>query len=278
MGYESVKVLVDQAYEEGRHWYTGFRFAPTIASSQALWYDLSQSYGTPYPNVYAGTPYTATLLSSNSGIYHGGSVSPRQKFLHKMTIQSVNSGVVPARLILADFLMFYPYIDMANPGPMPLSNPITLPRYADGKGVYMFMAAMGGAYTGTGNVWVSYVDADDNVTKTNLQAISTSNLQGTLIHTGAGRGPFMQIQKSTGVKYATEVEFSAVSTGMVVLVLARPIAEIFIREITAPVEFDFIIDKPRPPLIYDGADLHFLIAPNGSMASTAIQGDMTVIW
>jgi hypothetical protein len=65
---------------------------------------------------------------------------------------------------------------------------------------------------------------------------------------------------------------------MFALVLARPLAEIKIREIGASCEVDFLLNKNELPRIYDGAHLNFLIDPNGSMASTQIIGDMTVIW
>jgi hypothetical protein len=281
MGFESIKKLVDDCYEQGQHWYTGFRYAPSIASAAGLFFDLSQSPGTPYPNLYNGTPYTANAFPAGSGIWHGGNVAPLEKRLHKLSVSSVSAGVVPARLILCDFLLYYPYIDISTAGPQNLFNPITLPRYTDGLGVYMFLVSMG-AYTGAGSVWVGYTNSANVTTnKTGITTLATTNVQGTIVHSGAaaGRsGAFMQIQRCKGVKYATDIEFSSVSVGMFALVLARPLAEIKIREIGASCEVDFLLNKNELPRIYDGAHLNFLIDPNGSMASTQIIGDMTVIW
>lgn len=72
----SVKTIVD-AYEAGRTKYTWWRKNPTQATAAGIWFDLSGSPGSPTPNYYIGSPYTATQLtrSDNGGLDHGNDVA-----------------------------------------------------------------------------------------------------------------------------------------------------------------------------------------------------------
>lgn len=280
MGFESIKKLVDDVFEGGQECFSSFLYTPTIVSIQGQFFDLSQSPGNPYKNLYSGTPLTATAFPADSGIWHGGNVSPLSKFLYRMTAQSATAGVVPARLILCDFLLYYPYIDLGASGRQTFINSISLPRYADGQGVYMFLASTTN-YAGTGTVWVDYVDANGISNQTLALTLLSTNLQGVVMHssgTNPSRGPFMQIGNARGVRYPVGIEFSTLSSGLAALVLARPIAEIKIREINCPVEVNFLLDRNELPRIYDGAHLNFLISPNGSMSGVTIMGDLNAIW
>jgi len=56
-------------------------------------------------------------------------------------VQTTTANAVPLTMVLCDYLMFYPQVDMDSLDPQPLVNDITLPRYESGEGVRMFLVA-----------------------------------------------------------------------------------------------------------------------------------------
>jgi len=61
-------------------------------------------------------------------------------------------------------------------------------------------------------------------------------------------------------------------------VLVKPLAQLQLRGIDAPVEVNYLTDFGQLPTITDDAYLNFLACPAGSLAATALHGDITVVW
>jgi hypothetical protein len=93
-------------------------------------------------------------------------------------------------------------------------------------------------------------------------------------------GPFIPLQAGdTGVRAIESVQMiSGPDVGLFALVLVKPLAQAQIRGIDAPVEVNYLTDHGQLPVIEDDAYLNLICCPAGSLAATAIHGDITTVW
>lgn len=287
MTFTSVGQLADAQAERSK--YLSFRKLPAVVTGAGTWYDYSMAPGNPTPQYYAAAPLTAQTMarSTDGGIQHGGNVSPLSKYLRKLTLMSVAAAGVPQRVYMLDYLMFYPFVDMGTPDQQDMVNVQTLPRYATGAGVQM-MAILVAPHGLIGDTFfVTYTNQDGTAGRvTPLHTMSTAiAVNGTILttqQTGAGRfGPFLALQAGdTGVRSIEAVQCTAgTDVGLFTLVLVQPLAEMTVREITAPTEADFYLTSGgKLPAIVDDAYLNFISCPNGSLTGVPLFGDATFIW
>jgi hypothetical protein len=285
--FTNVAQLADAQTERSK--YLSFRKLPAVVTGAGTWYDYSMAPGNPTPQYYAAAPLTAQTMarSTDGGIQHGGNVSPLSKYLRKLTLMSVAAAGVPQRVYMLDYLMFYPFVDMGTPDQQDMINVQTLPRYATGAGVQM-MAILVAPHGLVGDTFfVTYTNQDGTAGRvTPLHTMSTAiAVNGTILttqQTGAGRfGPFLALQAGdTGVRSIEAVQCTAgTDVGLFTLVLVQPLAEMTVREITAPTEADFYLTSGgKLPAIVDDAYLNFISCPNGSLTGVPLFGDATFIW
>lgn len=283
MGFNRLKDIND-AYDAGRFYQTGWRKVPAVTSTQGIWSDLSMAPGNPKPNYYTGTELTATTFDARCGLYTGGDVSPYSKRLHKFMIGAASTSVAPCTIMLCDMLLFYPLVDMDNTDEQALVNTVTLPRYTDGRGVKAFLAATN-PYTGSAGFFIKYTNHLGVSGCTSK--VHTSNVAGnigSLVNSNAGAytqtyGPFLQLdQDDLGIRSVQSVQFLAANGGLAALVLCKPLATAYINEVSAFAEIDFVMMKTTLPEIKDGACLCMLALPNGSMAAQYLVGDITTVF
>jgi len=74
------------------------------------------------------------------------------------------------------------------------------------------------------------------------------------------------------------VTMAGADVGLFALVLVKPLAQLQLRGIDAPVEVNYFTDFGQLPTIVDDAYLNFLACPSGSLAATPLHGDITVVW
>ena len=287
MTFTNVAQLADAQTERSK--YLSFRKLPAVVTGAGTWYDYSMAPGNPTPQYYAAAPLTAQTMarSTDGGIQHGGNVSPLSKYLRKLTLMSVAAAGVPQRVYMLDYLMFYPFVDMGTPDQQDMINVQTLPRYATGAGVQM-MAILVAPHGLVGDTFfVTYTNQDGTAGRvTPLHTMSTAiAVNGTILttqQTGAGRfGPFLALQAGdTGARSIEAVQCTAgTDVGLFTLVLVQPLAEMTVREITAPTEADFYLTSGgKLPAIVDDAYLNFISCPNGSLTGVPLFGDATFIW
>ena len=287
MTFTNVAQLADAQTERSK--YLSFRKLPAVVTGAGTWYDYSMAPGNPTPQYYAAAPLTAQTMarSTDGGIQHGGNVSPLSKYLRKLTLMSVAAAGVPQRVYMLDYLMFYPFVDMGTPDQQDMINVQTLPRYATGAGVQM-MAILVAPHGLVGDTFfVTYTNQDGTAGRvTPLHTMSTAiAVNGTILttqRTGAGRfGPFLALQAGdTGARSIEAVQCTAgTDVGLFTLVLVQPLAEMTVREITAPTEADFYLTSGgKLPAIVDDAYLNFISCPNGSLTGVPLFGDATFIW
>lgn len=286
-GFTGIRDLVD-AELNGASNYVSWRKQATQNTVAGIWFDLSSSPGNPLPQYYAAAPLVSQTMSRSSDYGFLNSctqtVSPNVRVLKRLMAMTVSATPLPMPMILGDYLMFYPFIDQSITDPQILTNIQSLSRYPTGVGVQV-MAVVQGAQTGGQTFQFTYTNSagvSGQVSQTvNMTASQTVN--GTILTSdkavvGCG-GPFIGLQAGdSGVQSIQSVQCNGPDFGLFALVLVKPLAQMSIRGIDAPVELDFVKDFPVMPVIRDDAYLNFLVCPNGSLNAVPIFGDMTVVW
>jgi hypothetical protein len=285
MSIVNTKQLIDCELE-GRVRNYVWRKTPSQASTAGIWFDTSMSPGNPPAQYYIGSAYTATVLarSTDGGLYHGANVSPSTKYLRSITAMTATATALPMPMILCDYLLCYPFIDTSVVEEVAMTNTNVLTRYTDGKGVQV-MAVLTNAGLGGQSFYFTYTNSD-GVSGRISQTVqmNTATATGTIvtsdISTASRSGnPFIGLQDGdSGVRSIESITMLGGDVGLFALVLVKPLMWTAINEITAPYEKDNLLIGGELPRIYDDAFLGFLGLPRGTLAATALVGDLKVIW
>lgn len=286
-GFLNHRELID-AVEGGQTSVFGFRKAPTQVTGTNIWFDLSMSPGNPVPNYYAAAPLAAKRLaqSSDGGIFHGAAPgSGKTKHLRRlMALVSTPTTALPLPMILCDYVLFYPFVDMSSTDQQDMTQTEALTRYTDGVGVRI-MAVEVASQIGGVSFFVTYTNSagvPGRVTPT--VTCNTQTTVGTIITTAAATagcaGPFLPLQQGDlGVRSVESCTFLAGDVGLVSLVLVKPLATLGVYDLQAPAEKDFALDNPATlPRIYDDAYLNLICLPSGSVAAGQIMGTIETVW
>lgn len=281
MSLRNLRQFVEAADVDGKIVYTSIRKVPALGAVAGNWVDLSMAPGNPKPNYYTAAELTATAFDGRTGIWHGGAVAPETKYLHRLALLSTGT-VTPATFLLCDYLLFYSLIDMDSTDDQAFVNTVTLPRYADGRGVLPFLVATN-PYAGGAAFWITYTNQDGvSGRQSPPHVTNVSTFIATLPHTGpvvGAGGPFLRLAPGdTGVRSVQSIAFSAPNGGLAALVLARPLATAMTRETTAWAEFEYFRDKAQFPVVTDGAYLNLLACPTGTVAAVPILGEAAFVW
>lgn len=281
MAIQKIRDLIEQCYLGGKHCITSFRKVPAIASKATGAIDISMAPGNPRPNYYTGDALTSTLFNSSYGIWHGGNVSPATKVLRKITFMQPPATITPAEIYLADFLMFYPLIDMDSTDEQTFINTVTLPRYPDGNGVKMFLVATN-PYIGGASFTITYINQNGERKMTQLQTSNVHTYIGTIVHSGATAGvsgTFVNTYNNEGVRSVESITFMAPNGGLAALVLCKPLTTYTSMNVApTQMEWDNLVQKGEMPVIKDGAYLNFISQVNGSAAGVVISGLIEFVW
>ena len=283
-GFANVKELAD-AEIAGRMEYRTWRKSATQVTTIGVWFDLSMSPGNPVPQYYAASPLVAVAMrrSTDGGLDHGGAVSPYTKHLRRMTVLTGTATALPMNARLLDYLLFYPFIDEGSTDEQTLTNTVTLPRHTTGEGVQIMAVSVAGR-TGGQTFQVSYTNSAGVAGRTSQTVAQNSvSVNGSIVSSDRAnvnaRGPFIPLQAGdTGVRSIESVTMNGADVGLFTLVLVKPVAQLSLRGIDAPVEVDYLLDFSQAPVIADDAYLNLICCPSGSLAATALHGDITVAW
>lgn len=285
MAIANVKQMVD-AELEGRVRRYAWRKTPSQVTTAGYWFDLSMSPGNPPPKYWFDAPpgiAKAVSQSSDGGIFHGANVSPLTQYLRLMTALTVTSTTLPLNMVLCDYLLYYPSCDDSTTDPQVFDNTVTLPRYTDGNGVQVIAVSVAGR-TGGQSFNFSYTNSDGVSGRTSQTVMQNSAAAIGTVLTGQTNSsisvvPFIGLQgDDKGVRSIESVTMLGADVGLFTLILVKPIAQIQIKEITAPYEKDFFLLTGALPEIKDDAYLSMICLPQGSLAATALIGDLKVIW
>jgi hypothetical protein len=258
------------------------------------WLDLSMGAGHPVVNFYAAAPLTATALTNvngNKGVYTGPNPGTgKTKHLHTLTIDT-SAAAVPSSYILADYLMYYPFIDTDSSDLQVMDNTATLPRYTTGEGVQCFVVSQGGMLGANFNslCTMEYTNSDGVTGRTTTFALIGTPVTGVLACAGSNAtaatttqcSPFVPLV--TGDKGIRSIQSVTVTTpigGVCAFVLCYSLASIPQFTNVTQVEKTFFSRTGRAPMIYDGAFLHFLMTNSGTggVAPGVLRSSLTFVW
>ena len=82
----------------------------------------------------------------------------------------------------------------------------------------------------------------------------------------------------TGVRSIDSLVMLTADVGLMTLILVKPIGTTVIRGIDATNEKDYFLESGTLPRIYDDAYLSFICQPQNTLATSALMGDIKVIW
>lgn len=271
---------IAKAFEiDGRYQYS-FYTKPNIASPGVggRLIDTSMASGQPKYNAYVGTQLAATQLigSGNDGIFTGSTPGVGyNKHLMTWGTRLVSPATV-CHYVLADYLLFYPLIDLDSIDAQEFDNTASLPRYTSGVGVHAFLNC---AVQSSANATATLVYVDDgDVERTTTFRILTGTTS--MVISGGGTTStqhFIPLASgSKGIKRAIRITLGAAAGGFANLVLCKPIATNQSYETATHVEVSFVTDKLTIPKIENGAYLNILAQ---TMASGAIniQGELLIV-
>lgn len=286
------------APDAGRYQITTFRKAVASAATVANdFIDYTYFSGNPPANFYASSPSVAAVIEAKMGI----NVPVRDQFIKSLTVMSAAASATGTtnqnqRLLLADYLLYYPFIDTDAIGEeQVMDNTVTLPRYTTGARVQM-MAVGQSASSTAGTFTVNYTNQDGVAGRTS-QTTYTKVISGggTLVSSSnnavTGSHPFIGLQAGdSGVRSVESVTFSGAGGGLMAIVLVKPLFHFYStqecrRTTTGNLEsygaasyFETVTTVPTAE-IKSGAVLGVIGLGNaGSLASSVLVGTLETVW
>jgi hypothetical protein len=278
MGFNSFAAIGRNA-AENIHWQ--YVYKPTLpgVGANGFFIDLNQTSGIPKYNPFAGSALTATELvgQGNFGIYPGNFISGRSK--HLLSCQFLQQTQTPDYIYILDYLMFYSLIDTDEQSEQMMNNPITLPRYNDGRVVLIVQSPL----AATAPMTLNYTNQDGVSGRT----VTANIIPGAAIGvcaTGMGIGgggaqatPFVPLDNGdTGVRSIQSVTMGGAGGGFVCAAIVKPLATVPTYETTAAVEKNYAMFGKCPPEILEGACIN-LIIQRGFTGAAILRGEMLFV-
>ena len=296
-GFKNIREWVD-ADSSGQTWTTGFRkAASSVATTTSAWTDYSYYAGSPPANFYASTPLEAATVEASRGIYVP-SVAPAKQFVRNLKLMSAASGATSTsnarqRMILADLLLYYPFIDTDAVGEQQDTiNGVTLPRYPDGQ----VIAVSQSAASAVGQFTFSYTNQDGVAGRTSQNHFTFAvggggQVVASSVGSSASYHPFCHLQAGDrGVRSIESVSFTAAGGGLLSLVIVKPLMTAYLTQESrrttsgnlesygACDEFASLLHN-APARIEDGAVLGLFAAGyGGSLATSILSGVIETTW
>lgn len=296
-GFKNLREYAD-ADELGQYHVTGFRKAiSAAATTTAAWIDYSYFPGAPSANFYASAPLEAAEVDAGRGI-PVPQVAPATQWLRNLKLMSAASSATSStngrqHIILADLLMYYPFIDTDALDEQQITiNDIALPRYDSGQviAVGQSAAATSGTFT-FGYTNQAGVAGRVSQPHSTFAVAGGGQVAAASVGSAASYHPFLSLQAGDyGVKSIESVTFTAAGGGLMALVIVQPLMTAYITQESrrtttgnlesygACTEFRSVINQ-TPVRIRDGAVLGLFACGNaGSLASSTILGMLETTW
>jgi len=223
------------------------------------------------------TSQTITGTAYPTWIQHGGSVSSGSVAGYKQILNasaySAAATSAPCLLMLVDILGFYCVTTVSTTGDQTMTTSASLPRYTDGNGVRAFIVPSIVMAANTPNIRITYTSgvgstggsAVGRITPNVLPVGNTAAPVGSILYSGtaAGKyGPFLPMMAGdTGIKSIEAFNLASTygATGVLNIVLCKPLFTLPITTIGVASERDFVNQLPSLPRVYDGACLTWLM-------------------
>lgn len=296
MGFGNISEYAN-ADEAGRCWLTQFRKAVTsTATITSSYVDYTYFAGSPLANFYASTPLEAAYVDDSRGI-KVPSVAPAQQYLKNITVMTSAASATSTtsqrqKLMLADYLMYYPFIDTDSTDLQEMIPAVEIPRYESGY----VMAIAQAASSAIGQFTFTYTNQDGATGRvspnifTQIVAGGGQSLMATV--SGGGFDLFLPLQAGdSGVRSIESVTCTVTGGGLMALVIVKPLRTFLVssecRRTTsgnlesygAAVSVDSVIQEAKASEIKDGAILGLISkGMGGSLASSILVGYIETIW
>ena len=237
------------------------------------------------------------MVDPTRGIYVP-TVSPATQHLRNLKLMSAASSATSTTnarqgLILADYLLYYPFIDTDAVGEQQdMTNTATIPRYEGGQVVAVSQSTA----STTGQFTFTYTNENGVAGRVSQNHFTFAvgaggQVVASSVGSAASYHPFCSLQAGdSGVKSIESVTFTAAGGGLMALVIVKPLMTAYVtqeaRRTTsgnlesygACDEFAAMIHN-RPAKIIDGAVLNLLAAGHGgSLASSFLVGLVETTW
>ena len=290
MALRSVRDLV-LAADAGRVHSQRF-FKNAGATGDGQWQDWSFSSGQPAYDARIGgaLAFTPFVAARNDAIFYPGIPDGMERRITGVDVATIpgGTGQTNVEFSLYDLIGVYPLIDGDSTDLQEMDNTATLPRYADGAGVFPVLVNHVAPVLSAANVAVEYVNSD-GVTRSVTWA-ATANGQNKVCYTtatGGTSGPLYCALAGgdRGVRAISSIQFATAPGGLWAIYLCRPLASFANRggqpavTVTATAERSFALQNGfNMPLVPDGAWLGFFYMPNGSARTVAMHGQMHFAW
>lgn len=299
-GFQNIKEWVDSC-EDGMCDAYQFRKMSGAVTIAGQWVDYTYASGRPISNFYATAPLVGALIGDNKGIDVGGDVSPYKKYIRRITTMMMAAGATTVscqnvQLLLCDYLLAYPFVDMDDDAEQEMIVGASLPnRYGSSVGVQMMLVAQGQT-VGGGTFQITYTNSDGTPGRvTPVHFCAADQPAGALVQAyGAATGisPYVTLQAGdVGVQSVQKVQFTLVNGGICAVVLYKPLmGHLQIEECRrttsgtlasfgSPSETSAITDTSVLVEIKPGAVLGFIgRTMAGSVASSQLIGMIETIW
>ncbi len=293
MGFINVAEYAN-ADAAGQCWVTQFRKAVTsTATVTSSYVDYTYFAGSPLANFYASTPLEAAYVDSTRGIYLPA-VDQCLKNITVMTSAASATSTTNQRqkLMLCDYLIYYPFIDTDSTDQQDMIQTVTIPRYTSG---YVMAIAQSASST-IGQFTFTYTNQDGVAGRTSpnifTQIVAGGGQSVNANISANGFNPFLPLQAGdSSVQSIESVTFTAVGGGLMALVIVKPIQTFVVnaecRRTTsgnlesygAAASVDSLIHRAAAPVIKSGAVLGLLSkGMGGSLASSILVGYIETMW
>lgn len=249
------------------------------------WIDWTFASGQPLYDAKTGTAGSFTPLNAqrNDAIWFPGIAAGMERRLSSFLIRSGSTGG-PGSVIIFDLLGYYPLIDGDSPDQQDFDNTLTLPRYADGKGVIPVLVSSVAPSTQDGIGTMTYIGSDDVERTSPVFRYQSTSLNGLVCTVPAnvtpGEGALgMPMVGVSGCKAITSLTYTQPPGGLAAIYMIRVLGTmLFNGNQSLATEKQFLLHNGlQAPRIYDGAYIN-LFYRYGGAATADFFGEATFVW
>lgn len=276
-------------------------FRKTVASAATVandFIDYTYFAGNPPANFYASSPLEAAYVESIRGIHVPQMAGSDRQFLKSITAMSAAASATGTsnqnqRHMLADYLLYYPFIDTDAVGELQETVPVVaLPRYSAGQVICVSQSAS----SAVGQFTMTYTNQDGVPGRVSQNTFTKVVAGGGTLLSSAGASvaqslPLVGLQAGdSGVRSIESVTFTAAGGGLMALVIVQPLFNFYttqecrttttgnIESYGAATYFETVLMR-QPVEIKNGAVLGIVGLGNaGSLASSILVGTIQTIW
>ena len=276
-------------------------FRKTVASAATLandFIDYTYFAGNPPANFYASSPLEAAYVESIRGIHVPQMSGSDRQFLKSITAMSAAASATGTsnqnqRHMLADYLLYYPFIDTDAVGELQETVPVVaLPRYGSGQVICVSQSAS----SAVGQFTMTYTNQDGVPGRVSQNTFTKVVAGGGTLLSSAGASvaqslPLVGLQAGdSGVRSIESVTFTAAGGGLMALVIVEPLFHFQttqecrttttgnIESYGAATYFETVLMRQAVE-IKNGAVLGIVGLGNaGSLASSILVGTIQTIW